>query len=285
MELASDPKKGMRRWLLLRRSTDEPEEMGFYQAYGPEGTTVEELVRVCQERWAVEECFAEAKGEIGLEHYEVRKWDAWHRHITLCLLAHAFLAVVGSSVEREEGAGKRGGSRSRPDPADGARGETPGAGDGRAEGTKTLPLEVVLVEAGTPGGGGPVAVRCRRNQASRAKGRYAGRSLCGETPLQTTVIAPEEADLTDEQWALVRPLLPPQRSGTGRPPLDHRRMLGSILWVARTGSSWREMPEEYGKWESAYRRHELWVKQGLWQRILRVLGEKDLPGPSTKEPN
>jgi transposase len=45
------------------------------------------------------------------------------------------------------------------------------------------------------------------------------------------------------------------------------------------------MPEEFGKWERAYRRHELWVKQGLWQRILRVLGEEDLPGPATKEHN
>ncbi len=67
MDLAADPRKGMRRWLLVRRSTDDPEDLGFYQAYGPEGTTVEELVRVCQERWAVEECFAEAKGEVGLE--------------------------------------------------------------------------------------------------------------------------------------------------------------------------------------------------------------------------
>ena len=109
LDLAPDRKKGMRRWLLVRRSTDDPEEVGFYQAYGPEGTSVEELVRVCQERWAVEECFAEAKGEVGFDHYEVRKWDSWHRHITLCLLAHAFLAVVvRSSVEREEGAGKRG---------------------------------------------------------------------------------------------------------------------------------------------------------------------------------
>ncbi len=67
-------------------------------------------MRVCQERWAVEECFAEAKGEVvGLDHYEVRKWDAWHRHhLTLCLLAHAFLAVVRSSVEQEEGPATRG---------------------------------------------------------------------------------------------------------------------------------------------------------------------------------
>ncbi len=65
-------------------------------------------MRVCQERWAVEECFAETKGEVGLDHYEVRKWEAWHRHVTLCLLAHAFLAVVRSWVEREEGPAKRG---------------------------------------------------------------------------------------------------------------------------------------------------------------------------------
>jgi SRSO17 transposase len=107
VELASDPKRGMRRWLLVRRSTDDPEDVGFYQAYGPPETTVERLVGVCQERWAVEECFAEAKGEVGLDHYEVRKWEAWHRHVTLCLLAHAFLAVTRRLAE-EEGSPKRG---------------------------------------------------------------------------------------------------------------------------------------------------------------------------------
>ena len=55
------------------------------------------------------------------------------------------------------------------------------------------------------------------------------------------------------------------------------------MWVARTGSSWREMPEEFGKWERAYRRYELWLKQGLWQRILEALGEGALPGPVTDE--
>jgi hypothetical protein len=128
-----------------------------------------------------------------------------------------------------------------------------------------------------------VAARCRK--ASLAAKRAARAMPGNEGPPEAVTIAPEEAHLTDEQWALVCPLLPPQRGGIGRPPLDHRRVLGGILWVARTGSSWREMPVEYGKWESAYRRHELWVKQGLWQRILRMLGEEDLPGPATKEPN
>jgi SRSO17 transposase len=110
LDLAADPEKGMRRWLLVRRSTDEPEDLGFYQAYGPEETTLEELVRVCQDRWAIEQCFAEAKGEVGMDHYEVRRWDAWHRHVTLCLLAHAFLVVVRIAARDEEEAG-RGGKR------------------------------------------------------------------------------------------------------------------------------------------------------------------------------
>lgn len=124
-----------------------------------------------------------------------------------------------------------------------------------------------------------VAARCR------AARRVARLALGAEGLLKSAAIAPEEAHLTDEQWALVRPLLPPQKGGIGRPPNDHRIVLGGILWVARTGSSWREMPEEYGKWETAYRRHELWVKQGLWPRLLRALEEEDLPGPAAKEPN
>ncbi len=124
-----------------------------------------------------------------------------------------------------------------------------------------------------------VAARCR------AAKRAARHAVGGKGPPKSAAIALEEAHLTDVQWALVCPLLPPRRGGTGRPPDDHRTVLGGILWVTRTGSSWREMPEEFGKWERAYRRHELWIKQGLWQRILRALGEEDLPGPSRRKPN
>jgi len=96
----------MGRWLLVHSSTDDPEDLGFYQAYGPQGTPIKELVGVCQERWAVEECFAEAKGEVSLDHYEVRRWEACYRHVTLCLLAHTFLVVVQLAARDEEAIGR-----------------------------------------------------------------------------------------------------------------------------------------------------------------------------------
>ncbi len=100
--LAADPEKGMGRWLLVRRGSDDLDDLGFYQAYGPEDTPLEELVRVCQKRWAIEVAFEEAKGEVGMDHYEVRRWEAWHRYVTLSLLAHAFLVVTCLAARNEE---------------------------------------------------------------------------------------------------------------------------------------------------------------------------------------
>jgi SRSO17 transposase len=66
------------------------------------------LIRVCATRWQIEEGFAEAKGEVGLDQHEVRKWEAWRRHVTLCLLAHAYLVVLHQAAQREE-RGEKGG--------------------------------------------------------------------------------------------------------------------------------------------------------------------------------
>ena len=87
-----EPGKGY--WLLVRRSVAQPEELAHYVCYGPGETTLEELVKVAGIRWAIEECFEEAKGLVGLGQYEVRKWEGWYRHVTLAMLAHACLAVV-----------------------------------------------------------------------------------------------------------------------------------------------------------------------------------------------
>ncbi len=130
------------------------------------------------------------------------------------------------------------------------------------------------------------AVAARYRKASRAAKRALSAEAAVEdrAGLSTTTLSAEGAPLTDEEWEHVEPLLP-HKPPAGRRYHDHRTVLGGIVWVARTGSSWREMPEEYGKWETAYKRYELWSKQGLWQRILEALGHEELPGPVTKDAN
>jgi SRSO17 transposase len=80
-------------WLLVRRRLADG-ELAFYACFGPARTTLAELVRVAGTRWAVEECFQAAKDQVGLDHYQVRRFDAWYRHVTLALVAQAFQAAV-----------------------------------------------------------------------------------------------------------------------------------------------------------------------------------------------
>ena len=109
VSLSEPEASGAGRWLLVRRGIGDPTELAYYLAYGPKETPAEELIRVAGRRWAIEDCFEQAKGEIGLDEYEVRKWEAWRRHVTLSLVAHAYLAVLRSDTHhaREPGA-KRG---------------------------------------------------------------------------------------------------------------------------------------------------------------------------------
>jgi SRSO17 transposase len=104
------------RWLLVRRQIEDPRELAYYLCYGEAETTAPELIRIAGSRWRVEDCLAEAKGECGLDEYEVRKWEGWHKHVTLTLLAHAYLVVVRSLAQREEDATKKGVPRPRQEP-------------------------------------------------------------------------------------------------------------------------------------------------------------------------
>jgi SRSO17 transposase len=81
-------------WLLVRRSISDPKDMAFYVTFGPHTTELKELAAVAGLRWTIEECFQSAKGETGLDHCEARSWHAWHRHMTLSMLALAFLACL-----------------------------------------------------------------------------------------------------------------------------------------------------------------------------------------------
>lgn len=100
---------GWAQWLLARRSVSDTEEIAYYRAYCPEDAPLSETAKVAGARWSVEECFERAKGEVGLDHYEVRRWEGWHRHVTLCLLAHAFLEVTraAANADAEEKGGRR----------------------------------------------------------------------------------------------------------------------------------------------------------------------------------
>ena len=87
--------------LLVRRNLEDPEERAYYIVFSPQGAALEELVRVAGRRWMIEIAFEAAKQEVGLDQYEVRKWAAWYRFMTLAMFAHAFLSV--QRVEAEKG--------------------------------------------------------------------------------------------------------------------------------------------------------------------------------------
>ncbi len=93
---------GTAQWLLVRRSVSNPTERAYYRVYGPAETTVDALARVAGRRWCIETAFEDAKGLVGLDQYEVRKWEAWYRHVTLSLLAYAALVVTRARVAGEE---------------------------------------------------------------------------------------------------------------------------------------------------------------------------------------
>jgi SRSO17 transposase len=90
----SDAAPGWEKGLLIRRSIAEPDKLAFYLTHAADGTALADLVQVAGTRWAIEACFETAKGEVGLDQYEVRSWTGWHRHVTLAMLAHAYLAVL-----------------------------------------------------------------------------------------------------------------------------------------------------------------------------------------------
>jgi SRSO17 transposase len=94
ISLADPVDPAWRRWLLVRRSLSEPTELTAYVVFAPPPTTLEEVVRVAGSRWTVESSFEAAKGEVGLDQYEVRSWTAWYRHITLAMWALALLTVM-----------------------------------------------------------------------------------------------------------------------------------------------------------------------------------------------
>ena len=94
LPLDAPEQEGFAHWLLVRRSLWDPSELAYYLAFADPSTPLSTLVRVAGTRWTIEIGFESAKGEVGLDQYEVRSWHGWYRHMTLCLLAQALLSVL-----------------------------------------------------------------------------------------------------------------------------------------------------------------------------------------------
>jgi SRSO17 transposase len=87
-------------WVLIRQRRHEPDQRAYYLAFAPKGTTLAELAGAAGLRWTIEECFQRTKDDLGLDHCEARSWHGWHRHMTLCMTAAAFLAKLAAELRR-----------------------------------------------------------------------------------------------------------------------------------------------------------------------------------------
>lgn len=91
---------GFERWVLIRRNRQEPDKRAYYLVFAQKGAALAELAGAAGLRWTIEECFQRAKDDLGLDHCEARSWHGWHRHMTLCMTAAAFLAKLAADLRR-----------------------------------------------------------------------------------------------------------------------------------------------------------------------------------------
>lgn len=80
-------------------------------------------------------------------------------------------------------------------------------------------------------------------------------------------------ELSDEQWAQIEPLLPGRKGDPGRSGENNRLFVDAVVWIAKTGALWRDLPERFGNWNSVFQRYNRWCKRGVWQRLHEVLGD------------
>ncbi len=107
----------------------------------------------------------------------------------------------------------------------------------------------------------------RSHRERRARQAPLIRSRIGEEPIRLRGVPA----LTDEHWEQLRPFLPPQKSWTGRPAVDHRLIVEGIIFVIRTGCSWQDLPERFGPWQTVADRYRRWRLEGRWEPILQSL--------------
>jgi SRSO17 transposase len=238
---------GLAHWLVARRSLSFPHEFAYYHVYAPTTSSLTDFVRIAGARWQIEMDFEQAKGEVGLDHYQVRQWTAWYRHITLALIAHAFLAVLRSTVLAPV-----------PDQI-----------------TLTIPelrrLVPTLACSESERQHRLHWSRWRRQHQAKAKRCHTRRRQvqCPPEPvyIHPAIRLPGLGALTEAAWEGLALLLCPS-ARPGRPSTAHRQLLEAILWVMHAGVSWRAVPASFGPWNSIYTRYLRWVRLGLWPQIV-----------------
>ncbi len=83
-------------------------------------------------------------------------------------------------------------------------------------------------------------------------------------------------EITDQQWQRIVHLLPGKKSDVGRTAADNRLFINAVLWIARSGAPWRDLPDRFGRWNSVYRRFRRWALADIWQKVFEELQEPDL---------
>jgi transposase len=83
-------------------------------------------------------------------------------------------------------------------------------------------------------------------------------------------------EIMDEHWARIKDLLPGQPGDPGVTAKDNRLFVNAVLWIAKTGAPWRDLPERFGRWDTVWRRFDRWSKKGVWKRVFETLQDPDL---------
>lgn len=267
---------GHAHWLVARRSITCPAEQAYYHAYAPTTTTLEELVQVAGTRWVIETCFKQAKGEVGLDHYQVRTWEGWHRHVTLALLAYAYLVAIRASI---------------PMPTSVEVEAVSSAGDPIA---LTVPelrrLHNALAESEyerehrqrwsywrRKHQASAKQYHIKRRQARQGRGVHLSVLPLPPSAVLQAPVLPGLGTLTDKVWEQIAPLLPTRQPRPGRKTDTERYLLAGILWVMATGAAWREVPADFGGWHTVYTRYHEWQKAGVWPQVVSLLGSTTRP--------
>ena len=119
----------------------------------------------------------------------------------------------------------------------------------------------------------------RRRHQAVAQACHSRRRARQQTPAlgspTTHTMAVSDLERTDERWDRIAQLLPPEKPERGRPNKEHRAILTGMLWVVQTGAAWRDVPDEFGPWQTIHTRYQRWRKAGIWQQILDALTQQD----------